>query len=256
MWLFGSPQPDSRLEMLPGVCGDPSKANAGAGAAAVHGLVAKSFRGAASEAAPGPAVCSSNAAAAGTGLRRGVIRGARRACGFTPSFPYSPQGAAPSRGAARRAGFGQSCAAITWKTFICKPRVFPSQDGSQSQGCRTSRREFWWGAVGPGEPEKLAQACPEHLPAALAALAGRSAHSSQTGGVAASCSWSPCPARSETERQKAALPCAQLSWVAALGWGFFGLLKSTDSCPTFPWGEKEKAKEELAPCLLPRKPQF
>lgn len=59
MWLFGNPQPDSRMEMLPGVYGDPSKANTGAGAAVVYELVAKSFRGAASEAVPGLSVCSS-----------------------------------------------------------------------------------------------------------------------------------------------------------------------------------------------------
>lgn len=42
--------------MLPGVCGDPSKANTGAGAPVVYELVAKSFRGAAPEAVPGPTV--------------------------------------------------------------------------------------------------------------------------------------------------------------------------------------------------------
>lgn len=54
MWLLRSPQPDSPMEMLPGICRGPSKASTGAGAALVHELVAKSFRGAASGAEPGP----------------------------------------------------------------------------------------------------------------------------------------------------------------------------------------------------------
>lgn len=137
---FCSPRPDSPVEMLPVVCGGPSKANTGAGAAVVYELVAKSFRGAASKAVPGPAVCSSNAAATGTWLRRGVITGAMRVCGFTPSL-FPTRSCSQQRSCPQPRVWAELHSHHLENTFICKPRVFPSQDGSQSQGCCASCRE-------------------------------------------------------------------------------------------------------------------
>lgn len=140
MWLFCSPQPDSPMDMLPGVCGDPSKASTGAGAAVVYELVAKSFRGAASEAVPGPAACFCNAAAAGTGLKRGVITGTMQACGFTPSL-FPTRSCFQQMSCPQPRVWAELHSHHLENTFICKRREFLSQDGSQSQGCCASHRD-------------------------------------------------------------------------------------------------------------------
>lgn len=131
------------MEMLPGVCGDPSKASTGAGAAVVYELLAKSFRGAASEAVPGSAVCPSSAAAAGTGLRRGVITGAMPACGCAPS--RLPTRSCP------RPGFGQSCTAITWSTrSFATPGCFQARTAPNHRAAVPLAEKFGeelWGRV-------------------------------------------------------------------------------------------------------------
>lgn len=106
--------------------------------------------------------------------------------------------------------------AITWKTHsFANPGCLQCWDGSHSQGCRASCVEQVCEELpGLGKPEKLAQECPEHLPAwgatrgpsqgALHAVARLLVfwHPAQA---------APRLAKSKTEGQKAALHCAGLN---------------------------------------------
>ena len=116
-------------------------------------------------AVPGPAVCSSSGTATDAGLREGSQQERRER--VASPLPCPQQGAAPSRGAAPSPGFGQSCIAITWKTCsFANPECLKHWDSSRSQGCCASCIEQVCEELpGLGEPEKLAHACPEHLPA-------------------------------------------------------------------------------------------
>lgn len=164
---------------------------------------------------PGPPLCSSIPSATDAGLGGGSPQEPREHV----ASPCPQQGAAPSP------GFGQSCVDTPWKT--CS---FANPGLSQARGWLPlaglpclSIQQVCEELPGLGEPEKLAHACPERLPAR------RESHSGpRQGALQAEARLpgfrhpAPAPtpglAKSKTEGQEAALHRAGLNG-ACSSWG-------------------------------------